>query len=68
MALKAKIRLSDPEEILSFMRGVDAMAANAAYITLAVSGALKHHVSARVAFQTAIVYLPGSGFNGVEDL
>lgn len=68
MALKAESRLGNGKQKLRFVRGVDAMAANAAYIAAAMSRTLKHHVLARVALQATIVYLPGSCLRRVENL
>jgi hypothetical protein len=67
MALKAEIRLSDPEEIFCFVRGVDAVAANAAYLAPAMGRAFKDRVRSRVASQATIIYKLGSGLRRVED-
>lgn len=49
MALKAEVRLSCREEILGFVRRVDAVATDAANIAFAMGRALNNNVLAGVA-------------------
>ena len=57
MALKAQIWLCNPEEMFRFSRGVDTVAADAAYISSSVCRTLVNQVRACVALKAGVVHL-----------
>jgi hypothetical protein len=67
MALKAEARLGGEEQISRFVRRVDAMAADAAYIVPAMCCAFKDGMLACMTLQAFSVHLLGSRFRWIED-
>jgi hypothetical protein len=68
VTLETDLWLRDREQMFRFVRGMDAVTADAGYRAPAVSGALKQHMLAGVALQARIVCLLGRESSGSEDL
>ncbi len=68
VALEAQRGLRDLQQMLRILAGVDAMTVDAAYVCLAMCGALEIGMLPGVALEAIGAGLPGRGLGGIKDL